>query len=164
MPFQIVQGDITGQRVDAIVNAANTGLQMGGGVCGAIFRAAGARELQAECDAIGGVETGDAVITKGYALAAKNIIHTAGPIWRGGDAGEEALLRSCYRKSLELAETKGLSSIAFPLISSGIYGYPRRAALDVAESAIRDYLNESDSDLEVRLVLLGMDDISDLSK
>ena len=159
MPFSIIQGDITEQRVDAIVNAANPGLQMGGGVCGAIFRAAGPDKLQAECDAIGGVETGGAVITKGYALPADYIIHTAGPVWRGGRDGEEALLRSCYRESLRLAEETGAESIAFPLISSGIYGYPRRAALDVAENAIRDYLSESESDIDVLLVLRSRDDI-----
>jgi len=155
MPFQIVEGDITKQRVGAIVNATNTGLQMGGGVCGAIFRAAGARELQAECDAIGSIVTGDAVITKGYALSADYIIHTAGPIWSGGDKGEEELLSSCYKKSLALAEANGLDSIAFPLISAGIYGYPRREALEVAERSIREYLDTSDKDIDVRLVLLN---------
>ena len=159
MPFSIIQGDITKQRVGAIVNAANTGLQMGGGVCGAIFRAAGPRELQAECDAIGGVETGSAVITKGYALPADYIIHTAGPVWHGGGRGEEALLRSCYQESLRIAEEKGIGSIAFPLISSGIYGYPRRAALDVAENVIRDYLSDSESDIDVMLVMRNRGDL-----
>jgi len=159
MPFRIVEGDITKQSVDAIVNAANPELQMGGGVCGAIFRAAGARELQKECDAIGAVSTGDAVITCGYALPAAHIIHTAGPVWHGGRSGEEEILRSCYLKSLELAEKNEVNSIAFPLISSGIYGYPRREALDVAENAIRDYLNCSDADLDVSLVLLNRYDI-----
>jgi len=159
MPFSIVQGDITRQRVGAIVNAANPALQMGGGVCGAIFRAAGPRELQAECDAIGGVETGGAVITKGYALPAEYIIHAAGPVWQGGGSGEEALLRSCYQESLRVAEENGVGSIAFPLISSGIYGYPRRAALDVAENAIRDYLRDSESDIDVLLVMLDCGDI-----
>jgi len=154
MPFQIIEGDITKQRVGAIVNAANTGLQMGGGVCGAIFRAAGARELQAECDSIGSIETGDAVITKGYALPADYIIHTAGPIWNGGGKSEEELLSSCYQKSLALAEANELDSVAFPLISAGIYRYPKREALEVAERSIRDYLENSDSDIEVRLVLL----------
>jgi len=159
MPFQIVEGDITKQRVGAIVNAANTGLQMGGGVCGAIFRAAGEHELQAECNTIGSIETGDAVITKGYALPADYIIHTAGPIWSGGDKGEEELLRSCYKNSLALAEANGIDSVAFPLISSGIYGYPRREALEVAENAIRDYLADSNSDMEVSLVLRRRDDL-----
>jgi len=159
MPFSIVQGDITRQRVGAIVNAANPALQMGGGVCGAIFRAAGPRELQAECDAIGDVETGGAVITKGYALPAEYIIHTAGPVWHGGGSGEEALLRSCYQESLRIAEENSVGSIAFPLISSGIYGYPRRAALDVAENAIRDYLRDSESDIDVLLVMLDCGDI-----
>jgi len=163
MPFTIIQGDITEQRVGAIVNAANPALKMGGGVCGAIFRAAGPDELQAECDAIGGVETGGAVITNGYALPADYIIHTAGPVWRGGRDGEEALLKSCYQQSLRLAEENGVGSIAFPLISSGVYGYPRRAALDVAENAIRDYLSESESDMDVLLILLTRDDITDRS-
>ena len=159
MPFSIVQGDITRQRVGAIVNAANTALQMGGGVCGAIFRAAGPRELQAECDAIGDVETGGAVITKGYALPAEYIIHAAGPVWQGGGSGEEALLRSCYQESLRIAEENGVESIAFPLISSGIYGYPRRAALDVAENAILDFLEASGSAIDVKIVMLDPDDI-----
>jgi O-acetyl-ADP-ribose deacetylase (regulator of RNase III) len=159
MPFQIIEGDITEQSVDAIVNAANPQLQMGGGVCGAIFSAAGPRELQAECDLIGGVATGDAVITGGYALPASHIIHTAGPVWHGGGRGEEALLRSSYQKSLALAEANGLRSIAFPLISGGIYGYPRRAALDVAETAIRDYLDGSDADIDVRLVVRSREDV-----
>src|SRR5690554_274260 len=102
MPFNVVQNDITKMQVDAIVNAANTSLKMGGGVCGAIFRAAGAKELQAECDAIGGCPTGEAVITKGYKLPAKYIIHTPGPVWQGGKQGEEELLRSCYFNSLQL--------------------------------------------------------------
>jgi len=157
MPFSIVQGDITKQRVGAIVNAANTGLLMGGGVCGAIFRAAGERELQAACDKLAPIQTGEAVITPGFALPANYVIHTAGPVWQGGSHGEEALLGSCYRESLRLAEENGVGSIAFPLISSGIYGYPRRAALDVAENAIRDYLSESESDIDVRLVLLSVD-------
>ena len=155
MAFTIIRNDITKLQVDAIVNAANTSLQMGGGVCGAIFRAAGARELQAECDAIGSIVTGDAVITKGYALPADYIIHTAGPIWSGGNKGEEELLSSCYQKSLALAEANGIDSIAFPLISAGIYGYPRQEALEVAERAIREYLDTSDKDIDVRLILLN---------
>jgi len=144
MPFQIVRNDITKMRVDAIVNAANTALRQGGGVCGAIFAAAGAEKLQAACDAIGHCDTGGAVITPVYGLLARYVIHTAGPIWQGGSAGEERLLRDCYLNSLRLAEQSGCGSVAFPLISSGIYGYPKRQAIQVAVSAINDFLQGSD--------------------
>lgn len=140
MPFQIVRNDITKMKVDVIVNAANSDLLMGGGVCGAIFDAAGADELQEACNRIGHCDPGSAVITDGYALPAKYIIHTVGPIWRGGRHHESEILRNCYINSLELARSKNLKSIAFPLISSGIYGYPREEALDVAISAIGSYL------------------------
>jgi len=153
MPFSIVQNDITKMQVDAIVNAANTSLKMGGGVCGAIFKAAGPEQLQAACDAIGGCRTGEAVITPGFKLPAKYIIHTPGPVWRGGKEGEEELLRNCYLKSLKLAEQHGCKSVAFPLISAGIYGYPKEEALCVAASAIRDFLSESESDMDVYLVV-----------
>ncbi|HHU64003.1 MAG TPA: macro domain-containing protein [Clostridiales bacterium] len=151
MPFQVVKGDITKMKVDAIVNAANTALKMGGGVCGAIFRAAGPQELQQECDAIGHCPTGQAVITKGYRLPAKYIIHTPGPVWRGGKSGEASLLRDCYLNSLKLAKENGCTSIAFPLISSGIYGYPKDEALEIATTAIKDFL--STNDMDVYLVL-----------
>ncbi|MDR2179276.1 MAG: macro domain-containing protein [Synergistaceae bacterium] len=144
MPFEIVRNDITKMKVDAVVNAANTALQMGGGVCGAIFSAAGAEELQKECDAIGGCPTGEAVVTKGYRLPAKYIIHTAGPVWSGGGQGEEKLLRSCYLNSLALAKKYGCESIAFPLISSGIFGYPKDQALGVATAAIAGFLMENE--------------------
>ena len=144
MPFQIVRNDITKMNVDAIVNAANTALQRGGGVCGAIFAAAGAQKLQAECDRIGHCATGEAMVTGGYNLPARYVIHTAGPVWQGGGAGEERLLRNCYINSLHLAEQHGCESIAFPLISSGIYGHPKREAMRVAISAIGEFLQEHD--------------------
>ncbi len=151
MPLQIVRNDITRMEADAIVNAANRSLQMGGGVCGAIFAAAGASELQAECDRIGGCETGDAVITGGGRLPARHIIHAVGPVWQGGGHGEEAQLRSCYRSALELAARHRLKSVAFPLISSGIYGYPKDQALRVAVSAIEDFL--AGHEMQVSLVV-----------
>ena len=153
MPFTIVRNDITKMRVDAIVNAANASLQMGGGVCGAIFKAAGADKLQTECNAIGGCETGQAVITPGHHLPAKYIIHTPGPVWQGGRQGEETLLRGCYINSLMLAGQHGCDSVAFPLISSGIYGYPKKEALRVAVAAIQDFLRHSD--MAIFLVVFG---------
>lgn len=158
MPFRIVRGDITKMRVDAIVNAANTSLSRGGGVCGAIFSAAGAEELQRACERIGRCRTGEAVITDGFRLPAKRIIHTAGPVWRGGGCGEEELLRSCYVKSLDLAKANGLKSIAFPLISSGIYGYPKAAAAAVAVSAIKAFLEENDKGNNMEATLVAYDE------
>ncbi|GHV39772.1 hypothetical protein FACS1894187_20120 [Synergistales bacterium] len=151
MPFAIVRNDITKMKVGAVVNAANTGLQMGGGVCGAIFKAAGARELQAACDALSPIKTGEAVITGGFKMSAKFVIHAAGPVYRDGKSGEEALLRSCYKNSLKLAVENDCESIAFPLISSGIYGYPKEEALHVATTAIDEFL--SDNDMNVYLVV-----------
>lgn len=144
MPLQIVRNDITKMEVDAVVNAANSRLKMGGGVCGAIFNAAGAQELQAECDLMGGCNTGDAVMTKGYNLPAKYIIHAVGPVWNGGNSNEEKLLAACYINSLNIAKENNLNSIAFPLISSGIYGYPKDKAFRVAVYAIQEFLLESD--------------------
>ena len=144
MPFEIIRHDITNVKVDAIVNAANTALQMGGGVCGAIFRAAGAQQLQQACDQIGSCQSGDAVITPAFQLQAKHIIHTVGPIWKGGNDTEEQLLASCYRNSLQLALVNGCESIAFPLISAGIYGYPKREALMVATNEIQAFLKQHD--------------------
>jgi O-acetyl-ADP-ribose deacetylase (regulator of RNase III) len=136
-------------RVDAIVNAANTDLAQGGGVCGAIFAAAGVRELQATCDKLAPIKTGEAVITPGFALLAKYIIHAAGPVYRDGKRGEEAELRAAYTNSLKLAVENKCESVAFPLISSGIYGYPKDDALSVATAAIRDFISENDIDVSL---------------
>ena len=144
MPLEIVRNDITIMQVDVIVNVANSALQMGGGVCGAIFNAAGATELQAACDEIGECPPGEAVLTDGFRLQAKKIIHTVGPIWQGGTANEERLLTSCYKNSLALAVAHGYESIAFPLISSGIYGYPKEQPLQIAMSTISEFLMKHD--------------------
>lgn len=142
MPFLIVRENIVHMRTDAIVNAANNRLKAGGGVCGAIFDKAGRARLQAACDAIGHCDTGRAVITEGFDLPAKYIIHTAGPVWVDGRHGEEALLRGCYAEALKLAIGHGCESIAFPLIASGVYGYPKDQALSVAVSEIGGFLLE----------------------
>ena len=152
MPLTLIRQDITQLHVDAVVNAANERLRAGGGACGAIFNAAGREELQAACDQIGHVDTGSAVATPGFKLPARHIIHTAGPIWRGGTMGEPELLASCYRSSMVLARKLGDESIAFPLISAGIFGYPPEEALKVATDTIRAYLKD-DPDLEVTLCL-----------
>jgi O-acetyl-ADP-ribose deacetylase (regulator of RNase III) len=148
MPFTIVRQDITKMKVDAIVNAANTDLQMGGGVCGAIFKAAGAAQLQAACDKLSPIKTGEAVITSGFDLPAKFVIHAAGPVYRYQNTEQsEKLLRSAYMESLRLAIENNCESIAFPLISSGIYGYPKDEALQVATAAIQDFLINNDIDI-----------------
>jgi O-acetyl-ADP-ribose deacetylase (regulator of RNase III) len=134
MPVEADQGDITTHAVDAIVNAANERLARGGGVCGAIFAAAGP-ELDAACAAIGGCATGDAAITPGFRLPARWIVHAVGPVWRGGRSGEPALLASAYRRSIEVAREAGARSIAFPAISTGIFGYPADAAAEIAVAA-----------------------------
>ena len=154
MAFEIIHGDITKLKVDAIVNAANTQLLAGGGVCGAIFRAAGRKKLQEACDRVAPIRTGEAVSTPAFDLDAKIIIHTAGPIWRGGASNEVELLKNCYTNSLALAKSEGCRSIAFPLISSGIYGVPREVAMECARSAIEKFLAADDS-LTIYLVLFG---------
>lgn len=144
MPLLIVRNDITKMKVDAIVNATNPMLKMGGGVSGAIFTIAGRRQLQDACDAIGHCAQGDAVITPGFDLPAKYVIHTVGPVWHGGVAGESEQLADCYIHSLELAKKHGCESIAFPLVSSGTYRYPKQEALNIAISAISQFLFEND--------------------
>lgn len=151
MPFTIVRDDITHVHADALVNAANEWLRAGGGVCGAIFKAAGSRKLQQACNKIGHCDTGSAVATPAFALPARYVIHAVGPVWQGGHAQERELLASCYRSSLELAAQLKCRSIAFPLISAGIYGYPRREALEVAQEQIRAFLDTHEMD--VTLVL-----------
>ncbi len=144
--FSIVKGDIVKAKTDAIVNAANTSLLGGGGVDGAIHRAAG-RELLAECETLGGCKTGEAKITKGYKLKAKYVIHTPGPIWRGGKWDEEELLANCYRNSLRLAKENGIHTIAFPSISTGVYRFPVALAAEIAVREIMQYLDHN-ADME----------------
>lgn len=153
MSFQIISKDITKLDMDAIVNAANTSLQMGGGVCGAIFRAAGADQLQEACDKIGPIKTGQAVMTYGYNLKAKHIIHTAGPVFDSQHPEKsKELLENSYKNSLNLARKNNFKSIAFPLISAGIYGYPKKEAFDIAKNTINKFLIDNDTDVYLTII------------
>lgn len=157
MPFFLVRNDITKMETDAIVNAANTALLMGGGVCGAIFKAAGVHEMTEACFPLSPIKTGEAVITPGFALPARFVIHTAGPVYHNGKSGERDLLQLCYHNSLLLAVEHHCSSIAFPLISSGIFGYPKQEAIEVARSTIESFLAEHE--ITVSLVLFDKESL-----
>lgn len=155
--LRVIQADITTLSVEAIVNAANSSLLGGGGVDGAIHRAAGA-ELLSECRSLKGCGTGEAKITAGYALPARLVIHTVGPIWQGGHHGETALLAACYRNSLALAEKHRVKSIAFPAISTGIFGFPKKQAAEIAVNTVTQYLNEQSLVIEVLFCCFSSDD------
>ena len=156
--MKAIQADITTLAVDAIVNAANSSLLGGGGVDGAIHRTAGP-ELVHECRLLGGCKTGEAKITKGYRLPAKHVIHTVGPVWRGGQAGEPELLANCYRNSLKLVVAHSLGSIAFPSISTGIYGYPIQDAARIAVTTVKHFLDESGMPLDVTFCCFSRSDL-----
>ena len=159
MRLVAVQGDITRETVDVVVNAANSSLLGGGGVDGAIHRAAGP-ELLEECRLLGGCPTGSAMLTGGYRLPARWVVHTVGPVWRGGGFGEAELLASCYRRSLELSAEVGARSVAFPSISTGLYGYPKDQAADVAVSTVRSLAGLVDLVEEVRFVAFSAEDFA----
>lgn len=159
MTITAILADITTLDVDVIVNAANSSLLGGGGVDGAIHRAAGP-DLVHECRLLGGCRTGEAKISKGYRLPARHVIHTVGPVWRGGDQGEPDLLVACYRNSLALAEKHGLRSIAFPCISTGIFGYPAEAAARAAVDTVRDVLSGSAAPPDVVFCCFSSDDLA----
>lgn len=152
---EVVQTDITKLAVDAIVNAANAALAGGGGVDGAIHAAAGRAELAAACARLGGCQPGDAKYTPGFALPARWIIHTVGPVWRGGDEGEGDILASCYRRSLEVADQLGAEAVAFPAISTGVYGFPRNLAADIAVSTVQ----QADTAVK-RIILVAFDPVA----
>lgn len=152
MAIHIVKGDLTKMETDAVVNAANGQLQRGGGVCGALFAKADGTSLQKACNALAPIQTGEAVMTESYGLPAKYIIHAVGPIWSGGNRGEKKQLKSAYENSLKIGLENNLSSIAFPLLSAGIYGYPKEEAMEVAVFTIQEFLKEHPMD--IYLVLL----------
>jgi O-acetyl-ADP-ribose deacetylase (regulator of RNase III) len=154
--IRIHSGDITQLEVDAVVNAANSALRPGGGVCGAIHRAAGP-ELAAACGQIGGCPTGEARVTGAYGLPAKRVIHTVGPVWEGGTRDEPGLLASCYRTCLKIAVQEGLTSIAFPAISTGVYGFPLAQAAGIAVATVREFLSRDDRLERVVFCVFGPD-------